>query len=173
MADIMVAINEHSDVEEIVYDVMQQVRRAARKAVVTAGEQHIKTARENVTRAYEDDPKISLLYAWSLIPESVKKPQTTEQNQIMAKQIADTKSGMVVTGNLLNQISLGTLTDTPDKISIGLLSKAPYSKNLEYGILFGKYRPGKERRFFTKHLKFYTIPTMISELFKNLREDNQ
>lgn len=170
-ADIIIEIGPNSDVEEIVYDVMQKVRRAATKSVITAGEQHIQTARDNVTRAYDDDPKISLIYAWSLIPEAVRKSQTSKQNKEMAKRISDTKSGMVVTGNLLSQISLGKLTNNYDNISVELLSKAPYSQNLEQGILFGTYRPGKERRFFTKHLHFYTIPTMISELYKNIREE--
>jgi len=171
--DIIVEIGPNFNISEIEYNIMRKVRNAATQSLITAGEQHIQMARDNVTNAYSEDPKISIPYAWSLIPADVRRSQTKEQNMAMAKSLINTKSGMVITGNLLSKISMKSVKNEHDNISIELISAAPYSVNLEEGILFGKLRPGKQRRFFTKHLHFYTIPTMISELYKNLREDRE
>lgn len=172
MADIIVPINERTDPETVAYDIMERVKKAAADALQTAGEQHIKTAKENVEMAYVlGEKKISLMYAWSLIPWEIQQKQTADENIAMAETIRDTKQGMVITGNLLQNISVGSLTEEGLNVSIELLSMAPYSNNLEWGILFGKERKHKRRRFFTGHIHSETIPTMVKEFYKNIRED--
>jgi hypothetical protein len=169
-ADISVIINGKREPEEVAYDIMQVLRAAAADAIETAAEDHIKTAKQNVEKAYVlGEQKISILYAYSLIPKELSESLTPDERRVEAVRIRDTREGMVLTGNLLNKISVGALTTEGEVIAIELLSMAPYSRNLEWGILFGKGR-GKERRFFTKHLYSETLPKMISELYKNVGE---
>jgi hypothetical protein len=171
MADIIVSIDGKTNPEEIANDVLEKVNEAAQKAVMTAAQQHIKMARENVMYGYRlGYPKVSLMYAWSLIPKVISMTQTADENLRMAEQIRQEKDGMVMTGKLLDGISVGTLTNEKHMVSVELISSAPYSKNLEWGILFGDIREGKGRKFMTGPLQLHTIPTMIKEFKKNLGE---
>lgn len=169
MADITVTINGKTSLVEIENMVKEKVLTAAAEALRTAGEQHIQMARENVQFAYRfGEPKISLMYAWALIPKDVSSRQTTEENLAMAQRIRDTRTGMVKSGNLLRGIQMTGVTRDIDSVQVSLLSRAPYSQNLEWGILFDKERRDKQRRFFTSHLQLHTLPTLVRELYKNL-----
>ena len=171
-ADIIVNMDASSTAEDIAQDILAKVKEAATKAIKTAGASHIKTASENVEMAYVlGDKKISRMYAHQLIPKNVRDSQTRDQNIAMAQRLQNTKLGMVVTGGLLRGLKVGAVIDEGLTISANLISSAPYSENLEWGILFGKHRPGSERHFFTKHLGLETIPMMISEFYKNLRSE--
>ena len=168
---ITVTLNGKTEPEEVAYDIMQKVRRAAVGALATAAEGHIRTAKKNVETAYVlGEKKISILYAYSLIPKEFSESLTPAERREEAIRIRNTRDGMVLTGNLLNSISVGALTTEGETIAVELLSMAPYSQNLEWGILFGKQRDSK-RRFFTRHLRSETLPTMITELCKNIREE--
>lgn len=174
MADIIVSMSGELNVHRLVADIKAKVTAAARKTVEEAGKEHIENAKTNINTAYMlgEYKQISLLYAWSFIPSDVKKANTTEENEALAKQIQATKTTMSRTGKLITGISIGTVTEGEEIIAIDLISSAPYSKNLEWGILFGKARgPASRRRFFTGHLHSITIPTMRRELLKNLREE--
>jgi len=171
MADIMISLSDLSDLPGLEYEIKRKIKEAAKEALMNAGENHIKIAKTNVEKAYVlGEKKISLLYAWSLIPPAIKKAQTSEQNEVTAKAIVHQKDGMVITGNLLSKISVGALKEEGEVISLELLSMASYSKNLEEGKLFGEDR-GKPRRFFTKHLYYETIPKMEEELRKSIGDE--
>ena len=101
------------------------------------------------------------------------KPEEVEYYVIeaLAKDIQLNKTGMVRTRKLLEGISMSAVEKKGETISVDLISSAPYSKNLEWGMLFGEGRPGKERRFFTGHLHSLTLPTMRQKLLENLRDE--
>ena len=172
MVDIIVTLDGETDTSELAYDIMERVRKAAEKAVLEAGRQHLEMARDNVANAYRYGyPEISLAYAITLIPYDTAVNMTKDEKEAMAQTLIKQKDGMVITGRLLQGIKMGSLTNENDLVAVELCSLAPYSKNLEWGILFGK-ATGKERRFFTSPLHLHTIPKMVSELKKNVREIN-
>jgi hypothetical protein len=143
--------------EDVVESIMDKIARAAALATESACEFHVDKAKRNVQYAYTaavQYAKISFMYASWLVEfdaEQTGEILSEEDVATKAKELQENKQSLIFSGAMLDGISYAPVTDTGDEIRYLLVSSAPYSDDIEKGLLFGKHRPGKERPFFTGH----------------------
>lgn len=179
----IVTVNGTSDLNMVSDDIIGKVMSAASTAVERASTYHLEKAISNVNNAYTtaEYPKISYMYArWLVIRYGDIGNITTEgwdytkkfdieHLDDQAKKNYEDKTSMIVTGELLDGLSITGLKETNTSISVTIASQAKYSKDLECGYLFGKYRGvNKKRPFFTGHIS--TTSTMMYDIFKESLE---
>lgn len=178
MSLVTATINGKQDTEEIVRSVKDQVLNAGARAVYSAAEFHTERAKRNVWEAYTTAGyrRISMLYAGQLVNMYQRSLGLEELSgtalEHAAREMQQTKQSMILTGELIDGISFTPAHQQPDRVYAVVKSEAPHSRALELGYLFGKYRTGRERPFFTDHLwetKMFMKNALLLELMEEMR----
>ncbi|RLI54735.1 MAG: hypothetical protein DRP09_12185 [Candidatus Thorarchaeota archaeon] len=167
LVNLVITINGKTEVGEATQEVIDKMKEVMKQSLIAAGEKHLEKVRENIKFGYRlGFPLISVQYALSLMPKESLAGLTYKEMVEKAKEFAMSRDGMVLTGRLLNGLMLGTIKEARNTVLMSIVSTAPYSQNLEEGILFGRYRAGRSRPFFTEPLQLHTIPALIAEIKK-------
>lgn len=171
-SSITFSLDGKKETSDIVQAISDRISKAASRASTEAAEFHAEMARQNVHNGYatRDFPKISFTYAKWLIQtfevEAMGKSMTDAEIDKAAKDLVENKRSLILTGELLDGIWSSESIQIGNSIYAEVHSDAPYSKNLEEGILFNR-NTDKRRPFFTIHLS-ETKDFMLSRFSEHL-----
>jgi len=183
---VKVKINDNDNIQQEIDGIFKKVFSAAVDSITVASDYHLRRAISNVENAYTTAgyPKVSYMYMRWLAAKhpSFKKTlpddwEWTNTSDVDLNALADTlysgKTSMIsglkggMKGmSLLEGLQKDQFNESKTSAWIRVVSMAKYSKDLEYGYLFGKYRgAGKKRPFFTGHI--LTTQAKLRDEFKN------
>lgn len=149
---ITITINGFSDPGKASKEIVDKIREAAAIALEKAGTFHVEQAKYNIKHGYklkdEPFPPISLDYAKDLLQKDGKEFESEGEEIVAAWELIGKRAGMIDTETLIDGVEMSGVNR--EEGSIRIISTAPYSKNLEEGIYFGKHT-NRQRRFFTRH----------------------
>lgn len=150
-----------------------KIINAAKEACNEAARLQYDRAKQDIELGYKiaSFKPISLGYAYKIakMEEPGRKWARGEIKDRASAIVASEHVGLKVSGELLKGVKKEYAKVEGDLVYATVVSEAEYSKDLEEGYLFGKKRPGKERRFFTRHYGA-TLHVLVKEFNRQMED---
>lgn len=170
---LLVTIGGKKSSKEAVEEARTKIINAAKEACNRAAILQYDRTKQDIELGYKIaafEP-VSLGYAYTIAKreEPGRKWAKGELKDRASAIVANEHVGLKITGELLRGIKREHAKEEGNLVYATVTSEAEYSKDLEEGYLFGKRRPGKKRRFFTRHYGT-TLHVLVREFKKELED---